>query len=170
VAREQADQATRRRAAATTRAVPRATGRAGTTKPPHIRHYVRVDSEPIFVIEGSRVRTLDDFWTVIGEAVNGTGGYFASGLDALDDALSGGMGTPEDGRCAFVWRDSALSRAALGYPETVRQLELRLARCHPSNRARVRADISRATAGEGPTAFDWIVESFAGRPTRLVLG
>jgi len=128
-----------------------------------------VEGGPTYVLHGLRIRTLNDFWREIGEAVNGPGGYFASGLDALDDALSGGMGQPEDGRCTFVWEDSAVSRAALGYEETVRALEERLCRCHASNRVRVRADLERAQAHAGPTAFDWLLEAFESGPAALVL-
>jgi hypothetical protein len=112
---------------------------------------------------------LEEFWTVIGEAVNRPGGYFAGNLDALDDALSGGMGQPDDGRCTFIWEHSHDSRRALGYPETVRQLEKRLERCHPTNRDKVEADLQRARAGEGPTAFDWLVQCFSGGSATLLL-
>jgi Barstar (barnase inhibitor) len=86
------------------------------------------------------VESLEDFWRLIGEAVNGPGGYFGSNLDAFNDCLSGGFGTPEDGDFIVEWRDHELSRASLGYPETARQLKLGLARCHPSSMPRVRAE------------------------------
>jgi hypothetical protein len=81
-------------------------------------------------------------------------------LDAFNDILRGGFGTPEGG---FVlrWVNSALSRERLGYPETVRQLERRLASCHPANREYVAADLERARQGVGPTVFDWLVEIIA---------
>lgn len=101
--------------------------------------------------------------------MNGPGGYFASNLDALDDALSGGMGQPEDGGCTFVWEDSAACRSALGYDATVLALEERLRLCHASNRARVRAGLERARAGQGPTVFDWLLEAFESCPAALVL-
>jgi RNAse (barnase) inhibitor barstar len=128
-----------------------------------------VEGRPTYVLHGQTIRTMTDFWREIGEAVNGPGGYFASNLDALDDALSGGMGQPEDGRCTFVWEDSATSCAALGYEATVRALEERLRVCHASNRARVRADLDRARAGQGPTVFDWLLEAFESGPATLVL-
>lgn len=115
------------------------------------------------------MQTLDDFWVAIGEAVNGPGGYFASNLDALHDALLGRMGQPEDGRCTFVWEDSDASRRALGYTETVRQLERRLERCHPTNREKVRGDLRRAQAGDGPTVYEWLLECFDGSPATLLL-
>ena len=78
-------------------------------------------------------------------------------MDAFNDILRGGFGTPDEG---FVlrWKNSELSRRRLNYQETVRQLELRLHRCHPSNRVSVAADLGRAKNGAGPTVFDWIVE------------
>lgn len=113
-----------------------------------------------YVVEGSQVKSLEEFWRVMGEAVNGPGGYFGQNLDAFNDCLRGGFGTPDDDDFAVEWRDHELSRRNLGYPETVRQLELRLERCHPSNRPLVRADLQAARAGDGPTVFDWLVEIF----------
>ncbi|MEV7359029.1 barstar family protein [Kitasatospora sp. NPDC059811] len=109
-----------------------------------------------YVIAGTRIHTLDDFWDVVGETI-GSDGYFGRNLDAFADCLRGGYGTPEDGDYLIEWRDHAVSRRNLGYPETVRQLELRLAHCHPANREHVRADLAAARAGKGPTVFDWLV-------------
>ena len=125
----------------------------------------------VYVIDGSQVGSLEDFWRLIGEAVNGPGGYFGSNLDAFNDCLSGGFGTPEDDDFMVEWRGHELSRVSLGYPETARQLELRLARCHPSSRSRVWAELKAARAGHGPTVFDWLVEIFEDQiPGRLRLG
>jgi len=78
-------------------------------------------------------------------------------LDAFNDILRGGFGTPEGG---FIlrWKNSAVSRERLGYPETVRQLDRRLTRCHPRNRQAVGQELDRARLGVGPTVFDWLVE------------
>jgi hypothetical protein len=51
-----------------------------------------------------------------------------------------------------------VSQRRLGYDETVRQLELRLQRCHPSNRKSVAEELAQAQAHTGPTVFDWLVE------------
>ena len=93
----------------------------------------------------------------MGEVVNGPGGYFGSNLDAFADCLCGGFGTPDE-PYAIRWTRSADSRVALGYEETVRQLEMRLALCHPSNRPSVQLDLEKARRREGPTCFDWLVE------------
>lgn len=108
-----------------------------------------VEQRPTYVLLGAEIRTLEDFWVAIGEAVNDPGGYFAANLDGLDDSLRGGMGNPDDGRCTFVIEDAAALKEALGYPETVRQLERRLDRCHPTHRRLVMADLKRPGASKG---------------------
>jgi RNAse (barnase) inhibitor barstar len=124
----------------------------------------------VYGIDGSRIRSLEDFWLAMGEAVNGPGGYFGRNLDAFSDCLGGGFGTPEDDDYIAAWHHHEQSRATLGYPETVRQLERRLARCHPSNRPAVRADLEAAPTGQGPTVFDWLAEIFEDQiPGRLRL-
>ncbi|MFE6052287.1 barstar family protein [Kitasatospora sp. NPDC056446] len=109
-----------------------------------------------YVIDGSRIGTLEDFWDVVGQEI-GTDGYFGRNLDAFADCLRGGYGTPDDGDWVIEWRDHEASRRGLGYPETVRQLQVRLGRCHPTNRAQVAAELAAARAGKGPTVFDWLV-------------
>ena len=77
-------------------------------------------------------------------------------LDAFNDILRGGFGTPEEG-FTLRWLHHAVSKERLGYPETIRQLELRLARCHPTNRQHVSQELASARARQGPTVFDWLV-------------
>ncbi|MFE2341247.1 barstar family protein [Streptomyces sp. NPDC059431] len=124
----------------------------------------------IYELDGERIRTLEDFWLVIGEAVNGPGGYFGGNLDAFNDCLRGGFGTPDDGDFRIVWRRHEVSRRMLGHPETARQLEKVLGRCHPTNRTRVGEDLAAARRGEGATVFDWLVQIAEGqRPGVLEL-
>lgn len=117
----------------------------------------------IYVLDGTQVRTLEDFWRLMGEAINGPGGYFGRNLDAFADCLSGGFGQPDDDDYTVEWRDHEASREHLGYPETARQLELRLSRCHPTNRPAVSADLAAARDQRGPTVFDWLVQIFEDR-------
>lgn len=114
----------------------------------------------IYVLDGKQIQTLEDFWHVMGEAVNGPGGYFGRGLDSFNDCLGGGFGTPDGGGFEVQWRDHAHSRQALGYGETARQLERTLLRCHPTNRSSVAKELDAARAGQGPTVFDWLVTIF----------
>lgn len=126
----------------------------------------------VYVLEGARITSLDEFWRVWLEAVGSDGGYFGRNLDAFNDALSGGPGFPErdDDDYIVEWREHEESRASLGYPETVRQLERRLTTCHPLNRPYVQADLDAARAGHGRTVFDWLVEIFERQvPGRLRL-
>jgi RNAse (barnase) inhibitor barstar len=78
-------------------------------------------------------------------------------LDAFNDILRGGFGTPDEG-FTLVWRNSELSRQRLGYSETVRFLEGRALHCLPANRAAIAADLERARMRQGRTVFDWLVE------------
>ncbi|THA62096.1 barnase inhibitor [Streptomyces sp. A0958] len=111
-----------------------------------------------YVIEGSRVTGPESFWTVIGEALNGPGGYFGRNLDAFADCLSGGMGTPDDNDYVIEWRDHALSARALGHEETARYLDRLAGRADESNRSRLREESAQAALGLGPTLFDRLVE------------
>ncbi|MFD5510651.1 barstar family protein [Streptomyces sp. NPDC127051] len=116
-----------------------------------------------YVLDGGRIGTLDDFWTLMGEAVNGSGGYFGRNLDSFVDCLRGGFGTPDDGGFVIEWRDHEPSRRALGHPETARHLEGVLARCHPTNRARVAEELAQARSGRGPTLFGILTEIIENR-------
>ncbi|MDX3098846.1 barstar family protein [Streptomyces sp. ME19-03-3] len=118
----------------------------------------------VYVLDGTRIRTLDDFWRDIMDAFDSPGRqYFGRNLDAFADCLSGGPGHPDVDDYVVEWRDHDVSRDQLGYPETVRQLELRLARCHPSNRPAVSEELAAARDGRGSTVFDWLVEIFENR-------
>lgn len=79
-----------------------------------------------YVLDGTQVRTLEDFWRLIGGAVNGPGGYFGKNLDSFADCLSGGFGQPDDDDYVVEWRDHQASRNYLSHPETARQLEILL--------------------------------------------
>jgi len=78
-------------------------------------------------------------------------------LDALNDILRGGFGTPDEGFTIRVVNATA-ARRARGYPATIAWLEESTADCHPSNRAHLSALISEARAARGPTLFDMLVE------------
>lgn len=65
-------------------------------------------------IDGAKVGSKADFFTEVGRAVNGDGGYFGSNLDALADCLRGGFGTPDDGKFRFILTSYRHAKAALG--------------------------------------------------------
>jgi len=68
----------------------------------------------VYIIDGRQVGNLEDFWRVMGEAVNGPGGYFGSNLDPFNDCLCGGFGTPEDDDFVVEWRNHEVSGSTLG--------------------------------------------------------
>jgi hypothetical protein len=110
---------------------------------------------PVLVIDGALFSDLDGFAREFSRLLcNYT---WRGSLDAFNDLLRGGFGTPANG-WVLRWLDSESSRAALGYEATIRRLEQLLLTCHPSNRLTIEAWISSARRGEGPTLFDEIVE------------
>lgn len=109
-----------------------------------------------YVLDGSRITSLETFYDEISRVLI-PGRQWGRNLDAFNDILRGGFGTPDEG-FTLRWSHSADAKKTLGYPETVRQLEIRLGCCHPSNRRDVRRMLSDARAGTGQTVFDWLVE------------
>jgi RNAse (barnase) inhibitor barstar len=116
----------------------------------------------VFELDGSRINDLDGFYAEVSRVlIPGTG--WGRNLDAFDDILDGGFGTPEGG-FTLVWRESEQSRRRLSHVETVRVLEQRLGRCHPSNRASVVERLAAARRGEGQTIFDDLLEIISRHP------
>jgi RNAse (barnase) inhibitor barstar len=110
----------------------------------------------IYELDGNRISTMEDFFAEVDRVLMPNVDW-GRNLDALNDILRGGFGTPKLG-FTILWKEHALSRARLGYPETVRQLERRLGECHPSNRLAIAKQLEQARLGVGPTVFDWLVE------------
>lgn len=70
---------------------------------------------PTYVIDGSKART----WPEIVASINAfipDSEWQGNSLDALDDILYGGYGTPE--KFIVIWKASEVSRQALGLKET----------------------------------------------------
>jgi RNAse (barnase) inhibitor barstar len=109
-----------------------------------------------YVLDGTRIGSLEAFYEEISRTLI-PGADWGRNLDAFNDILRGGFGTPEEG-FTLRWVHSEISREQLGYPETVRQLERRLERCHPTNRERMQDYLSEARQNKGPTVFDWLVD------------
>jgi hypothetical protein len=101
----------------------------------------------VYEIDGRDFATLEEFYGVVSRVLI-PGAKWGHNLDAFNDILRGGFGTPEGG---FIlrWKNSAVSRERLGYPETVRQLDRRLTRCHPRSRQAVGEELDRARLGVG---------------------
>jgi RNAse (barnase) inhibitor barstar len=114
--------------------------------------------KPVFEIDGSRCTSLDAFYAEL-DRVLGLADW-GHNLNAFNDILRGGFGTPEGG---FVlrWANADAARAGLGYPATVAYLEPKLGRFHPTNIPSVQADLEAARRGEGQTLFDILLEILA---------
>lgn len=109
-----------------------------------------------YTIDGTRFETLEGFFQEIGGAVL-PGIHWGQSLEGFGRVLDGGFGTPAAG-FTLRWQHHAVSRARLGYPETIRQLELRLRNCGPDHRSAVAQQLKQAHTGTGPTVFDWLVQ------------
>jgi RNAse (barnase) inhibitor barstar len=88
-----------------------------------------------YEIDGTRFSTMEEFFDEVSRVLI-LGVFWGHNLDGFNDILRGGFGTPEEG-FLLVWNNSNISLQRLGYIETARQLELRLNKCHPSNRDQV---------------------------------
>jgi hypothetical protein len=107
------------------------------------------------MIDGSKFNDFEGFTREFSSLL--TDYVWHGNLNAFNDILRGGFGTPEGG---FVlrWTNSDRSRKALGWPETIKRFEENLERCHPINRDSVLAELETARRNEGQTLFDAIVE------------
>jgi len=110
----------------------------------------------VYEIDGAEFASLAGFFDEISKKLipNAKWGH---NLNAFNDVLRGGFGTPEEG---FVlrWKNSEISRERLGYAETIRELELRLTKCHPTARNLVAQDLAAARAHRDETVFDWLID------------
>jgi len=106
----------------------------------------------VYEIDGNEFDDLEAFYDHIGEVLI-PGFEWGRNLDAFNDILRGGFGTPDEG---FIvrWKNSDRSQLELGYPETVRYVEHKLTRCHPQNRESVKRDLLLAQQGQGQTLFE----------------
>jgi hypothetical protein len=114
---------------------------------------------PVLVIDGAAFGDFEGFQREFSLLLEDYA--WQGNLDAFNDILRGGFGTPESG-FMLRWLNSDLSVRALGYEATRRHLEGLLQTCHPSNVDHVRQRIDTARRGEGPTLFDEIVEIIRG--------
>ena len=117
-------------------------------------------NKKIYEIDGDNFSTLEEFCDEFNRKMNLEISWNGN-LDALNDILNGGFGTPDDG-FVLAWKNSARSRERLGYGETIRQIEKRLQSCHPSNAPYFEKELDNAKRNEGPTVFDWLVEIICG--------
>ncbi|SRR6266545_188096 len=111
---------------------------------------------PLLIIDGARFNDLEGFYDEVSQRLV-PGAAWGRNLDAFNDILRGGFGTPV-GEWILRWQNANLSRERLGYDETMRWLRKKLRTCHRDNVERVREDLRQAERREGQTLFDILVE------------
>jgi RNAse (barnase) inhibitor barstar len=130
-----------------------------------------VPTKRVYEIDGAKFSSLEQFFDEISTKLV-PGFYWGRNLDAFNDILRGGFGTPEGG---FIlrWKNSQISRERLGFAETVRQLEHSLEyhrnrsrtavaewerRASAKNLPALAEKLRHAKAQLGKTVFDWLVD------------
>lgn len=126
-------------------------------------------SRVVYVIDGRNIRSINEFCVAAGEAVGGPGHYFGGNLDGLNDCLSGGFGTPDDGDFEFVITSADTLRETLGYSATLAWRESR-----PHTRGTPNGNwhadrVDDACSGRGQTLFDISLEIFSDQNVTLTL-
>nr|EJI98012.1 ribonuclease inhibitor [Rhodococcus sp. JVH1] len=121
-----------------------------------------------YVIDGARIHTLDDVFTVVGER------YAVKAGTSAATWMRSPTASPVDTARLMTVVSSSYGRTATdpARPSGMQRLRVSsssVAQCHPTNRERVRADLERALREDGPTAFDWVVGIFEFRDVRLDL-
>ena len=112
-----------------------------------------------FDIDGATFETLDGFFEQASRTL-APGQPVRHDLNGFDRILRGGL-APVQQESTLVWKNSEKSRWDLGYGETLRVLEQRLALCSVAQRPYVLADIANAEAGRGPTVYNWVIDVIA---------
>jgi RNAse (barnase) inhibitor barstar len=115
-----------------------------------------VTGKPVLEIDGAAFDDLAGFYEEVSRKLI-PGSFWGRNLDAFNDILRGGFGTPESG-FTLRWLNAQRSRERLGFPETVSYLERKLHICHPQNSSYVAEDLAAARRGEGQTLFEILVE------------
>ncbi|WP_411149749.1 barstar family protein [Streptomyces sp. A30] len=78
----------------------------------HVHEAPDKPSDTVYDLDGRHITDAIGFFCAVGEAVNGTGGYFGWGLSAMDDCLRGRWGAAPP--FTLVWHDAHIARACLG--------------------------------------------------------
>jgi RNAse (barnase) inhibitor barstar len=110
---------------------------------------------PVLTLDGARFSDLQGFYDEVSNRLI-PGAAWGRNLDAFNDILRGGFGTPDHG-FQLQWINSALSRDRLGWKETISFIERKLTTCHPQNVPNVEADLAAARRHEGETLFELIL-------------
>ena len=110
---------------------------------------------PVLVIDGAAFTDFEGFRREFAALLHDY--VWHGSLDAFNDILRGGFGTPE-GPWVLRWLSSERSRQSLGHEATLTRLEMLVSTCHPSHVEDFRRRINAARRRQGPTLFDEMVE------------
>ncbi|WP_343745872.1 hypothetical protein [Chitinophaga sp.] len=124
-----------------------------------------------FVIEGSRINDIPDFYAEINRLfMTGEDWQLGGSLDGFNDLLHGGLGALDgDGPVTLVWKDMAHSRAALGIVTTRKYYEGKLSPESPYNKTYFQEKLAELNSGRGQTYFDILMEIIADHPNITVV-
>ena len=118
-------------------------------------------TKPVLIIDGRRTTSLEAFFHEVNHGLLGYPigkiGCWGYNLDAFNDILRGGFGTPEGGYI-IKWIYSEHARDALGYKATIAWRQQKMKTCHPSWHKTLEKEIEDARKGRGETLFDKLVE------------
>jgi RNAse (barnase) inhibitor barstar len=115
-----------------------------------------LEPKAAYEIDGARFDSLEQFYDEV-SAVIVPGFRWGRNLDAFNDLLRGGFGTPEGG-FEIRWKNHQLSRSRLGHREMAKRLREMLRRSHGSHRLRLLGRLLLAHLRLGPTVFDELEE------------
>ena len=112
------------------------------------------------IIDGDNFSTLMGFYDEIEtKLTKGLDWKIGRNLDAFNDVLRGGFGVHEyEESIRIKWLNAGKSKEDLGQAETIKYIEEKLKRCHPTNIPSVEKDLELAKEGKGETLFDVIVD------------
>lgn len=130
--------------------------------------YTTNELKPEYILDGRRTTTFEAFCKEVGQTLL-AGQSWDENLDGFHAVLRGDYGyLPEEFR--LVWREVNYARVALGYDETVRQLQQQLRDCPPTALIKTAWALRAALRRQGPTVFDWLVDAINKHPNvELVL-
>lgn len=111
-------------------------------------------------IDGGRFSNLKGFYDEVERGLTiGLEWKIGRNLDAFDDVLEGGFGMHDYGEdIELIWTNSERSKLKLGYEETVKYLQDKLGKCHPTAKEKLYKNWNWQKNGIGKTLFEIIVE------------
>jgi len=116
----------------------------------------------VFIIDGDNFNTLDEFFDEVQRELIGNFKEFGRNLDAFNDILNGSFGKFDDELIKIIWKNSEKSKQDLGFPETIKYLEAKLKKCHPSNKDSFKNELQDAQENKGNPLFQIIIEIISG--------